>query len=309
MSYQGVVRSFNSSKGWGFIECNGQDIFVHIKDCKPTNVECVTGGQPQVGDVLVFELEPRASNPGHLQAKNVSGGTAERFQNLRGAGTGKPVPGDGEHSGRVKCFGAKGIGWITLQDGTEAFMHKDDCVGSRPITGDLVQFDLVKSETKPGKMQAKNITGGSAPIEDMIPAPKEGKEKKDLPPHPTCLPNAIPEGRVREPSAPSAASLMSAVSAGHFNGLGGACGLGNFGAMGAMGLAACGGCGGCCAGSFGSFGACGGLGGCGSCSGAGGCSGSTSSGANNANLPLAIRMMQQQKQMASGPYGRGQPGR
>ncbi|CAE8727393.1 unnamed protein product, partial [Polarella glacialis] len=38
-------------------------------------------------------------------------------------------------------------------------------VGSRPVVGDAVKFDINEHDTKPGQMQARNITGGSAPLD------------------------------------------------------------------------------------------------------------------------------------------------
>jgi len=64
---RGTIKSFNADKGWGFIECNGADVFVHIKDCQ--------GGQPQTGDMVAFDQEPSASKPGQMKASNVTGGT------------------------------------------------------------------------------------------------------------------------------------------------------------------------------------------------------------------------------------------
>eukprot|EP00932_Pfiesteria_piscicida_P022129 SRR837773.8893.p2 GENE.SRR837773.8893~~SRR837773.8893.p2 ORF type:complete len:175 (+),score=88.56 SRR837773.8893:36-527(+) len=65
-SCQGTVKSFVFNKGWGFIEYNGQDIFVHVKDCN--------GGMPQQGDSLTFDVEDKGN--GQLRAVNVSGCSA-----------------------------------------------------------------------------------------------------------------------------------------------------------------------------------------------------------------------------------------
>jgi len=74
MSAQGIVKTFNGMKGWGFIDCNGTDIFCHIKDCTGGP----PGGQPKAGDILTFDLEPSKNKPGMMQAKNIRGGSAER---------------------------------------------------------------------------------------------------------------------------------------------------------------------------------------------------------------------------------------
>ncbi|CAK9068315.1 Probable cold shock protein A [Durusdinium trenchii] len=67
-------------------------------------------------------------------------------------------------TGRVKSFnGAKGFGFIDCGTGVDVFIHIKDCVdGNQPATGDVLQFDLEPSKSKPGQMQAKNVRGGTA---------------------------------------------------------------------------------------------------------------------------------------------------
>eukprot|EP00927_Polykrikos_kofoidii_P037267 TRINITY_DN3139_c0_g4_i1.p1 TRINITY_DN3139_c0_g4~~TRINITY_DN3139_c0_g4_i1.p1 ORF type:complete len:308 (+),score=62.65 TRINITY_DN3139_c0_g4_i1:80-1003(+) len=84
-SCSGTVKLFNEGKGWGFIEHEGVDIFVHIKDCN--------GCQPRPGDVVSFDIEESTIKPGSTKATNVSGGTA--------------VPGEGGCKGGGKSKGGK----------------------------------------------------------------------------------------------------------------------------------------------------------------------------------------------------------
>lgn len=35
MKYTGIVKFFDAERGFGFISCQGQDIFVHAKDIRP----------------------------------------------------------------------------------------------------------------------------------------------------------------------------------------------------------------------------------------------------------------------------------
>jgi cold shock CspA family protein len=157
MALTGTCKTFNAMKGWGFIDMGGSDVFVHINDC-------VGGSQPKDGDILSFDVVPRPNNPEHMQAKNCTGGTGVRSQVPGFAG---PVQGTGAYTGTVKFMGSKGYGFITAADGTDVFMNIKDCVGSKPVSGDTVKYDITASDNKPGMMQARNITGGTAPLDPM----------------------------------------------------------------------------------------------------------------------------------------------
>eukprot|EP00931_Biecheleriopsis_adriatica_P073227 TRINITY_DN47558_c0_g1_i1.p1 TRINITY_DN47558_c0_g1~~TRINITY_DN47558_c0_g1_i1.p1 ORF type:complete len:271 (+),score=23.95 TRINITY_DN47558_c0_g1_i1:58-870(+) len=167
----GTVTRFDGERCWGFIKLeNGIDAMVHIQDCKPTDVNLFTGGQPAPGDIVTCEIEPRPSNPNHMQAKRVIGGTAERHCNIRGKGEIVPEKGDGQFCGIVKAWSIKhGAGWITCTDGTDAWGEISDVIATRPCTGDVVQFDLIDRKDMPGQKQAIRITGGTAPIQDEGP--------------------------------------------------------------------------------------------------------------------------------------------
>eukprot|EP00930_Biecheleria_cincta_P030774 TRINITY_DN21330_c0_g1_i1.p1 TRINITY_DN21330_c0_g1~~TRINITY_DN21330_c0_g1_i1.p1 ORF type:complete len:235 (-),score=57.33 TRINITY_DN21330_c0_g1_i1:95-799(-) len=156
MASKGLCKSFNGLKGWGFIDHDGLDVFVHIKDC-------AAGSQPAKGDTLSFDVEE--SSPGKYKAKNVSGGSATREQQDGMNGAATPVEGTGTVSGTVKSFNAtKGFGFICTEDGTDVFVHSKACVGTSLNVGDRVKFDLEPSQSKPGSFQAKNVTGGTAPL-------------------------------------------------------------------------------------------------------------------------------------------------
>merc|ERR1740133_338593 len=168
MSCQGPVKSFNLTKGFGFIVYNGQDVFCHIKDCG----EAV----PQVGDTLSFDVEESASKPGQMKASNVTGGTGKLDNGNKGLGKGKGIPGTGACYGTVKSFnGGKGYGFIS-HEGTDVFFHQRDMVdGSTPQAGDSLQFDLEENPQKAGSMKAKNATGGTGWPEDK--GKGKGKDK------------------------------------------------------------------------------------------------------------------------------------
>ncbi|CAK0856462.1 unnamed protein product, partial [Prorocentrum cordatum] len=126
---------------------DGNDVFLHIKSC-------TDGGVPQKGDIVAYDTEPSQTKPGQLSATNVTGGT--------GTAGGRKA-GTGAHHGTCKSFSVKsGFGFINGEDGTDVFLHARQVVdGSIPQQGDTLQFDLEPSPSKPGQMQAKNVTGGT----------------------------------------------------------------------------------------------------------------------------------------------------
>mmetsp|Transcript_39563 Transcript_39563/g.62847 ORF Transcript_39563/g.62847 Transcript_39563/m.62847 type:complete len:252 (+) Transcript_39563:68-823(+) len=65
-SCEGKVKSFNDKKGWGFIEFQGEDVFLHVKDCD---------GRPNVGDWVSFDMEPDQVRGGQNKALKVIGCT------------------------------------------------------------------------------------------------------------------------------------------------------------------------------------------------------------------------------------------
>eukprot|EP00747_Dinoflagellata_sp_TGD_P121723 gnl/TRDRNA2_/TRDRNA2_173482_c2_seq1.p1 gnl/TRDRNA2_/TRDRNA2_173482_c2~~gnl/TRDRNA2_/TRDRNA2_173482_c2_seq1.p1 ORF type:complete len:202 (-),score=57.73 gnl/TRDRNA2_/TRDRNA2_173482_c2_seq1:98-703(-) len=170
MAYQGIVKSFNPDKGYGFITYEGTDVFLHLN--------ALAGAPPNAGDAVVFDMEPSPTKPGTMIAKNVTGGTGAAW--IKGkyvSGTPVGVTGTGKCTGVVKSFGQSGWGFI-VYEGQDIFCYFNDCVGSRPQAGDVVQFDLVDSDTKPGTMKAVNVTGGTAPLHDGKGKGK-GKGKDD----------------------------------------------------------------------------------------------------------------------------------
>mmetsp|Transcript_36804 Transcript_36804/g.86412 ORF Transcript_36804/g.86412 Transcript_36804/m.86412 type:complete len:228 (+) Transcript_36804:84-767(+) len=154
----GTCSQFNIMKGFGFIDMGGVTVFVHNTDCEP-------GKQPKEGDVLTFNYEPRKNNPEQMQARSVKGCSAARTDVWGQPAFAGPVEGTGAYTGSVKNFGSKGYGFIVMEDGVEMFFNIKDCVGSKPVAGDTVKFDIEESPIKPGSKQAKNVTGGSQPLD------------------------------------------------------------------------------------------------------------------------------------------------
>lgn len=160
MSCQGVVKNFNDGKGWGFILYQGQDVFVHIKDCQAS--------KPCTNDAVKFDLDAEKAAQGKMKAINVTGGTGS-LDAVKGQGKGQGFgPGGctsgkgGSCQGKVKSFSMeKQWGFIEYQ-GQDLFCHAKECVdGKTPQKNDFLNFDVEESKVKPGSFQAKNIAGGS----------------------------------------------------------------------------------------------------------------------------------------------------
>merc|ERR1719215_1424310 len=72
-------------------------------------------------------------------------------------------------SGTMKSFNQfNGFGFLT-HNGTDIFVHKDDCVdGLVPQKGDTVAFDIADNPKKPGSKRATNVSGGTAPRKGIM---------------------------------------------------------------------------------------------------------------------------------------------
>lgn len=198
--HQGVVKAWNTEKGFGFANVEGyDDIFVHI-------VDCVDNQRPVVGDVLTFETETRQKKDGtqNMKAKNVTGGTGGLHVHKQGGSFGPigireggsgagpysgapkpqsvtlpPVGADGRYQGVMKAWNSeKGFGFCSL-DGmaNDIFVHIADCIGTQPQVGDVVSFETEPSHKRDGttNFKAKNVTGGSAALKHF---PGGGGDRK-----------------------------------------------------------------------------------------------------------------------------------
>lgn len=132
----GIVKSFVWGKGWGFITCEGEDIFFHVSDFRR--------GIPTEASEVSFVLGDNPANPGKKVAQEIHG-------------TDTP----GSIQGTVKSFaGSTGYGFITV-DGRDIFVHQRDVKVGGLKTGDTVWLDIEPSEKDPSKSVAKNVTGGT----------------------------------------------------------------------------------------------------------------------------------------------------
>ena len=58
MSNQGTVKWFNASKGFGFIECEDKDVFVHISAVEAAGIHSLNEG-----DAVMFETQDGPKGP------------------------------------------------------------------------------------------------------------------------------------------------------------------------------------------------------------------------------------------------------
>ena len=63
MEFEGTVKWFNESKGYGFIQQdNGSDVFVHYSSISGEGFKTLTKGQKVKFDVTSDEKGPKAAN-------------------------------------------------------------------------------------------------------------------------------------------------------------------------------------------------------------------------------------------------------
>ncbi len=150
---KGVVKFFNTQKGFGFIqrEDGGEDVFVHISAVERAGLEGLAEGQQ-----LQFNLVDRGGkiSAADLQVVGDVIAVAAKAATPQRQLTGEKA------MGTVKFFNAmKGFGFITREDGQpDAFVHISavERSGMRELNeGDKLEFDL--EVDRRGKHSAVNL--------------------------------------------------------------------------------------------------------------------------------------------------------
>lgn len=60
--HQGTVKWFDNEKGYGFIECNGEDVFVHFTGIQVEGFRSLDEGQVVEFDLIDGIRGPQAAN-------------------------------------------------------------------------------------------------------------------------------------------------------------------------------------------------------------------------------------------------------
>jgi len=173
---RGVVKFFNSAKGFGFIapEGGGADIFVHVSAVERSGLGGLNEGDEvnyeieadrRSGKPAAVELEvtgsspvaPRAPRPGPPRG----GGMDRRGQDGGGARGGATREAIGEGSGVVKWFNStKGFGFIQPNGGgADVFVHISavERAGLSSLAeGQTLSYDL-EQDRRSGKSSATNL--------------------------------------------------------------------------------------------------------------------------------------------------------
>lgn len=149
----GVVKFFNSAKGFGFIQQDGggEDVFVHISAVERAGLEGLAEGQQ-----LKFQLVDRGGKVSASELEVVGDVIAVE---KREAAPQRELTGE-RGSGTVKFFNAmKGFGFITRDDGqADAFVHISAVERSGMSSlneGDRLEFDI--EVDRRGKYSAVNL--------------------------------------------------------------------------------------------------------------------------------------------------------
>jgi len=161
MSQKGVVKWFNSSKGYGFItpESGSDDLFVHQSAIEAEGFRSLSESESVMFDVVDEDGKLKAIRVKGLGDGNKRGGGSSR-QTARKWPDGVD-PSDGKQIGAVKWFNSeKGFGFIApAAGGDDLFVHQSaiHSPGFRSLMeGEEVEFKVVEER---GKMKAIDVTG------------------------------------------------------------------------------------------------------------------------------------------------------
>ncbi|CAE8631921.1 unnamed protein product [Polarella glacialis] len=144
MSLTGTVKSYNPHKGWGFVECNGQDIFLNRKELKGICVE--------KGNQLQFTV---------AQAEKGSCATGV---------TVLASPVEVTYFGEIKSFNQmKGYGFISCEafPGQDVFVLRSELPGGYGPQGGYCKFKATVEEKGPSAKEVQLLGAAGNQMQQM----------------------------------------------------------------------------------------------------------------------------------------------
>mmetsp|Transcript_17176 Transcript_17176/g.30113 ORF Transcript_17176/g.30113 Transcript_17176/m.30113 type:complete len:207 (+) Transcript_17176:65-685(+) len=140
----GTVKSYNPHKGWGFVECNGQDSFLYKKELK--------GMCPSKGNPVKFDI-----------GQSEKGTTAVNVTVI--------VPEEqASYFGEIKSFNpTKGYGFITCEafPGTDVFVLKSELPGGFGPEGGHCKFKVYKEAKGPAAKDVMLLGAAGNQVQQM----------------------------------------------------------------------------------------------------------------------------------------------
>eukprot|EP00434_Breviolum_minutum_P029980 symbB.v1.2.026511.t1/scaffold2652.1/size73958/3 len=140
----GTVKSYNPHKGWGFVECNGQDSFLYKKELK--------GQCPSAGNQVTFKVE-----------------TSEKGTVATDVQVQVPVE-EAFYFGEIKRFNpVKGYGFIACEafPDQDVFVLKSELPQGFGPEGGHCKFKVTKEEKGPAAKQIQLLGAAGNQAQQM----------------------------------------------------------------------------------------------------------------------------------------------
>lgn len=175
----GSVAEWREEGGYGFVQLeDGRRAYIHRSAFGGA-------GSLAVGTRLAFTIKEDSRNPGKWCIDRVIGSIDEASGAVMPLpeGASGPLPPAVAHAapvvvlppptgqpqvvqqqastrsaGVVAEWNSRGFGFVTLDDGTRAYVHNSQCGGEHLQQGERVTADVVPDERTPGKWQAHNVS-------------------------------------------------------------------------------------------------------------------------------------------------------
>mmetsp|Transcript_53311 Transcript_53311/g.116348 ORF Transcript_53311/g.116348 Transcript_53311/m.116348 type:complete len:189 (+) Transcript_53311:52-618(+) len=140
----GTVKSYNPHKGWGFVECNGQDSFLYKKELK--------GQCPSAGNQVTFTVETSEKGTVATEVKVVV------------------PPDEAFYFGEIKRFNpVKGYGFISCEafPDQDVFVLKSELPQGFGPEGGHCKFKVTKEEKGPAAKQIQLLGAAGNQAQQM----------------------------------------------------------------------------------------------------------------------------------------------